>query len=152
MIPCLRAVPDSAPVQSPFSQLVAWGVFDGPTHGLLGRADDGEYVVFRLLAWDESREVRVFGLWQLEQRTAIAVLKALSEREEPMWPEWWVRQPVPLGSPEEAMLAAIEAAINATEFIVVTESLLGRWKGGMHIRDTNRGALSMLGKRSTRTC
>lgn len=74
---------------SPFTKVLAWGYYDGPTHGVVVSEESGEVFKFDILTWDTStQDLRVFSLSPLPG-DALTRLTALYERFwKPLWPMW----------------------------------------------------------------
>ena len=113
--------------ESPFDRVIAFEVYDGPTTGVAFCKGGDDAVLFRLLAWDESQVMRVFGLAPLPAQVGTRLLEALTNADHPQWPEWWLKR-----SPAPEAARAVDQAVSEvldrggqTRWVVVTEDLLG---------------------------
>lgn len=53
---------------SPLNRMLIAGYYDGPTEGVIECRDCGQTYAFRMLAWDEHQDVRIFAVVPLAER------------------------------------------------------------------------------------
>jgi hypothetical protein len=103
---CLEQFSRANVAGTPFTRLLAFDVYDGPVSGLVFCGAAREAFVFRLMAWDEQQERRVFGIAPLAGDIAGRVISVLAEIQSPRWPEWWLNPP-----PDERLRRQVDGAI-----------------------------------------
>ena len=139
---------------SPFERLIAFEIFDGPTAGVLFSRGTDRAMMFRMLAWDDSRQQRVFALSSLHYSVVQAQVDSLSAALEPRWPEWWLQD-----ADDEVRRTLVERAIRriagAAEppsHVVLSSDLLDTLERVVAIEsEAGRAEFDHLSERSDRT-
>jgi hypothetical protein len=125
MLACLeQLLPVGSP--SPFERLIAFGIYDGPTSGIIFCRDSQEPFLFRLLAWDERQKQRVFSLAVLDGLVVTETVRQLEGLEPANWPEWWLSGKWQ-GDEQvrvRAMLTSLTTSTAHVKAVVVSEQLL----------------------------
>ena len=137
--------------ESPFDRLIAFEVYDGPIVGVVLCCSGGDAGFFRLLAWDDSQERRVFALSPLPQVQLVALVSALAETQDARWPEWWLGyldEPTARAKVADAILE-VSSEAGATTHVVVSKNLLSEIEGVTALTgDAERSQYERLSKRS----
>jgi hypothetical protein len=112
---------------SPFDRLVAYEIYDGPTHGVAIHSKNGDAFLFEMVAWDDKQTRRVFGLAPLQHELSHSLVRSLSQIEQPRWPEWWIRAGAPQAELEISTAVAIaREGAGLPAWVVITSGLLGQ--------------------------
>ena len=104
--------------QSPFGKMLVTGFYDGPTDGFVECLRCGRAYAFRMLAWDEEQDVRVYGLAALDEslRSIRVEELRLPELDEP------VTLVPPVGEQEQQAIERLAA--RPVQYVVAAVSLL----------------------------
>jgi hypothetical protein len=122
---CLNAVVVTKPTRSPFARLVAFDVYDGPIFGVAFCEADGTALLFRVQAWDDTRNNRVFALAPVDQSVVREIIALVSEYESPAWPEWWLGAvPQASAQPLQRLLEALPGLAANPSHLTVSSDLL----------------------------
>lgn len=152
MSPCIEKLSETGPSVSPFERLLAFDVYDGPTSGLVICPDGDDVFFFRMLAWDEERDRRVFSLSRVPTEVVKWVIALLESFETPRWPEWWLRADWNEEQRRRAdqALARIISEAGPVEWVVVCTRMLESIEFAKRIRtEAQRASLERMSKRST---
>lgn len=112
--------------QSPFSNILALGFYDGPTSGVLRCAACRTDYRFDLLDWDEDQAVRIFRLARLPEGALEECVQALGQPEPPRWPVW---MPSRWSLPSEGLRQEADRAVQQILDRAVPSELVLAWVG-----------------------
>lgn len=137
MLECLDAPGRST---SPFDRLIAFDVYDGPITGIAFCRESDDVALFRLLAWDNRLEHRVFELSPVHRTRAAGLVRTLEDTQAAHWPEWWLKH----FSNEadrvkvDAEIATMIAESLAPSHIVVSKNLLAEATDTLSLNSVER--------------
>jgi len=92
-VPCCHNPATLTDGLSPFGKILALGLYDGPTSGILECSACSAVYRFDMLDWDDDHEVRIFRLAALPADSLTRCVRALAQAEQPRWPLWVPSRP-----------------------------------------------------------
>lgn len=121
---CSRAL-GTCPGDSPFDRILVVEWYDGPTSGVAVCADCGAEYTFRMAAWDDAHEQRVYALSRLPNGSLTQLVDACKGAGMPRWPVWWPAIFASDQARSEAWSAAnrILESSGDTQFVIASRDL-----------------------------
>jgi hypothetical protein len=153
--PCCAERPDGRQLRSPFSRVVATGFYDGATEGFTECDTCRTLYEFSMLEWDEGQDVRLF---KMEEKAGglfdELVEMVRSNQQQPRWPIWVPRFPLPDAAEKRIQEHHTRAA--GARFLIATENptktiLVWRHLGRDEIVDGRHDLLKALGVARSKT-
>jgi hypothetical protein len=92
---CCQAAANLVGRGSPFAEIIAIEFYDGPVSGLARCSSCRSVLQYKLLAWDERQEKRVFALAKMPSHAwdQIITLYSYDQPRFPVWAPKWVELP-----------------------------------------------------------
>lgn len=125
-IVCCSKLPALTNAKSPFSKLIAFGYYDGPTSGVLQCDICTKAYKFEMLDWDEDQDVRIFSLSILPNLAFAKIVEVCQHCENPKWPVWVPIWQFPSEESQNKAEIEIEAILNTAmkpQIIVIAKNL-----------------------------
>jgi hypothetical protein len=111
---------------SPFAEIIAVEFYDGPVSGVVRCSNCSSVLQYKLLAWDERQEKRVFALARMPSRAWDQII-ALYSYDQPRFPVWvpkWVEISKDELDKRESALQIILAQREEWSWVVLTSRYL----------------------------
>jgi hypothetical protein len=111
---------------SPFAEIIAVEFYDGPVSGVVRCSKCSSVLQYKLLAWDERQEKRVFALSKMPSHAWDQIV-ALYSYDQPRFPVWvpkWVELPKDEFEKRETALQMILAQREEWSWIVLMSRYL----------------------------
>jgi hypothetical protein len=109
-------------------RLLALAFYDGPTEGFVRGFGGDTTHFFRVVAWDESQDLRLYLLGQITQNIYQELLAILTRAGQPqlgdIWTPKWEFDDVALQSRANRIVREARSALDAPSVFVLGESLL----------------------------
>jgi hypothetical protein len=125
---CCREL-EKGNVGSPFAKCIVVDYYDGATDGICSCAICKSSFRFRVIAWDEGQNIRVFAFYRAKTGVFERVEELLSNNQQPRYPEWlvdWRSLPDATQKTCDAILDAILTDKAEADFIAIGTSITGR--------------------------
>jgi len=124
---CCKDTLSAENAHSPFSRIIAFDYYDGPTSGVIQCKQCLDAYKFEMLAWDEGQDVRVFSLALLPSHTFTRLMKALAPLGSPSWPVWvpvWEYQTDSLREAVEQEVQYLLNEADSPQYVIAAQDLL----------------------------
>ena len=135
-------------VVSPFSKIIAFGYYDGPTSGVAQCSECSSAYRFDIVGWDERQDVRVYMLAPLSKGVFMEIVNILSESDLPKWPVWVPRWDFASRKNEALTNAKIEGLLSSAgtgKYVLSTEDISRRILAVKPFRETDRKRTKLHG-------
>lgn len=123
---CCADLLDQRGVISPFSKVIAFAYYDGPTRGVAQCSVCASAYKYDMVAWDERQDVRVYVLAPISKEVFVEIVNILSESDLPNWPVWVPRWEFAFGNKESSTNGKIEGLLSSAsrcKYVLSTEDI-----------------------------
>jgi hypothetical protein len=119
---CCEFFNDEKKIASPFEKLISLGYYDGTVSGLAQCGGCEKVFHYRLVAWDESQNVRVFSLAQTKAEIFDKVVEVFSRFGRPRWPYWYPVLPAQEAKSISDRIDSLLASGDSPRYVIAAES------------------------------
>lgn len=143
--------------KSPFTKIIIFGYYDGPTAGIAYCNNCAIFYRFEMIGWDDYQAVRIYMLLPLESNDYIYIEQLLSSLELPKWPVWFPNLNLPTKEKLERVFLKIDQLLEKVKspFYVIAspdlsniifsistangrEKILQEWQKSLSLQDFNK--------------
>lgn len=119
---CCEFLNNQTGMASPFEKLLSLGYYDGTVSGLAQCRSCRKIFYYRLVAWDERQDIRIFFLAHTKTEVFDNLVELFSRFSQPRWPLWF---PVLTAEETRAISHQIDtllASIENPSYVIAAES------------------------------
>jgi hypothetical protein len=113
-------------------RLIAINFYDGPTEGFVSSVDDGFAYFFKVAAWDEGQDRRLYVLGDVPRSTYQELVEILMSQQQgafsPVWVPSWKFVDPEVESRVNNIVEMGRSSLRAPAMLVLSESLLEAWE------------------------